>query len=137
VAYFADLTPYSFLRRCPPALNVGWLSKGHPYPKGVVAPRLIEKLRELAIKMHVNKTRGFHQCEFCGTIRRLIRNQLGIPLEWRGHNRNLGSAEIWVASKDGVMYAAPDMVIHYIEAHEYLPPAVFLEALEGLVVLGK
>jgi hypothetical protein len=35
------------------------------------------------------------------------------------------------------MYAAPDMIVHYIEAHDYLPPAVFLEALEELVALEE
>lgn len=29
----------------------------------------------------------------------------------------------------GVAYAAPELVAHYVEAHGYLPPADFIEAV--------
>lgn len=41
----------------------------------------------------------------------------------------VGGAEIRVRAKDGVVYAAPDMIVHYVLAHRYLPPAAFVEAV--------
>jgi hypothetical protein len=34
----------------------------------------------------------------------------------------VGGAEIRVTGRDGIRYAAPDMIIHYVEAHGYRPP---------------
>jgi len=58
--------------------------------------------------------RGFHECEFCS----------GKPAR--------GNGEIEVLGRDGNVYVAPAMVIHYVEAHEYRPPDVFIEAVERL-----
>lgn len=41
----------------------------------------------------------------------------------------LGSAEIWVPGREGCIYAAPTLIVHYVEAHEYLPPPEFIEAV--------
>lgn len=30
---------------------------------------------------------------------------------------------------DGVAYAAPELIAHYVEAHDYQPPADFTEAV--------
>ena len=44
----------------------------------------------------------------------------------------LGSAEIRVFSNEGVTYAAPNLIYHYIVDHHYLPPEEFIRAvLEG------
>jgi hypothetical protein len=32
-----------------------------------------------------------------------------------------------------VTFAAPMLIIHYIEEHSYLPPAAFLRAIEAIV----
>lgn len=29
----------------------------------------------------------------------------------------------------GVGYAAPELIAHYVEAHDYLPPTEFIEAV--------
>jgi hypothetical protein len=41
------------------------------------------------------------------------------------------SAEIRVVSTSGVTYAAPALILHYVEAHKYLPPAAFVAAVIG------
>jgi hypothetical protein len=41
----------------------------------------------------------------------------------------LGSAEIRVISNTGVIYAAPNLIYHYVHAHSYAPPAGFVEAV--------
>ena len=65
MAYFEDLTPYQYFANEPPAVNVGWLSLGHPYNKGRVATDLVEALREVAVANRRNQTRGYHTCELC------------------------------------------------------------------------
>jgi hypothetical protein len=40
----------------------------------------------------------------------------------------LGSAEIRVQGADGTLYAAPNLVIHYMTAHHYCPPEEFCRA---------
>jgi hypothetical protein len=125
VAHFEDLTPYRFLGNRPAAVNIGWLSLRQPYDKGPVAADLVETLRELAVLNPTNQTRGFHTCEFC-------EDQKVIPQTtavWKGQVRKLGSAEIWVTSSAGVTYASPDLILHYIESHEYLPPKEYLQAI--------
>lgn len=41
----------------------------------------------------------------------------------------LGSAEIRVKAKDGRIYAAPNLIYHYVAEHDYDPPKEFIEAL--------
>jgi hypothetical protein len=63
------------------------------------------------------QTRGFHLCPWCSM--RLLRAVPACPR---------GSAEIRVVG-DGVAYAAPELVAHYVEAHGYLPPDPFVRAV--------
>jgi hypothetical protein len=42
-----------------------------------------------------------------------------------------GNGEIWVPGDD-VIYAAPVLIVHYIEEHGYLPPPQFLKAVAAL-----
>jgi hypothetical protein len=46
-----------------------------------------------------------------------------------GWTRAGGTGEIRVAY-EGVTFAAPVLIVHYIEEHGYLPPTQFLAALE-------
>jgi hypothetical protein len=127
MTYFKDLTPYSYLPGRDGALNVGWLDRAYEFVHGDVSIRTLDKLRELASGSSTNQTRGYHVCAFCDeTHSRPI-------VDWKGVRRILGSSEIWVTSRRGVTYAAPDMILHYIEAHHYLPPGEFLEAVDDLV----
>jgi len=43
----------------------------------------------------------------------------------------LGSAEIRIFGKRGKIYAAPNLLFHYITAHHYKPPDEFLSALQA------
>ncbi|MFG1917190.1 hypothetical protein [Micromonospora sp. NPDC048898] len=134
MTYFADLTPYTYLERHEddqwpsdeqgkdlPLLNVGWLDAAHPYPTGAPPHGLVPALTELA-KTRVRQTRGHHYCEICvrdmGEGAREAIRQGMIARE---------SAEFEVRG-DGVVYAAPQLLLHYVTAHEYLPPAEFCTA---------
>lgn len=125
MSYYEDLTPYEFLPGDRPALNVGWLDSVHQYTTGDVAEPLREILRRLAVTAPTNQTRGFHHCELCD-----LRVSETPTVEWSGKSRHLGSAEIWVALEGGPVYACPDLIVHYVEVHNYCPPAEFLAALE-------
>jgi len=112
VAYFRDLSPYGYITSPdtvqPDALNVGWLDAWHPFPKGAVDSEKIARLKALC-EHPVNLCRGYHTCHVCQQAK--------------------GNGEIRV-SGGGVTYAAPALIAHYVEAHRYLPPQSFLDALE-------
>jgi len=83
--------------------------------------------------------RGRHICEVCTEPKDLIKTY--IPNRGNGKlvdpesqwakwaDRRWSNGEIRVAS-DGVTYAAPILIVHYIEEHGYLPPTQFLEAID-------
>ena len=48
-----------------------------------------------------------------------------------GERIDLGFAEILVFGDDGRIYAAPNMLFHYVTVHHYKPPNQFLEALKS------
>ena len=121
--YRKDLSSY----RCPGlkphtnAKSIGWLSSDQPYTQGTVDLALVRKLEAIAIGCPVMQMRGFNYCECC--------DEEELVVAWDGKRRLLGSAEIWVPASDDVVYAAPDMVSHYVQKHSYLPPREFLEAV--------
>jgi hypothetical protein len=128
MAYYLDLSPYSYLD-CPSdqkaVLNVGWLDKSHPFPKGSISTEIINRLFILC-KSPENKTRGYHECPFCFSF--WPKKELGVLVEIGGEAIRLGSAEIRVKCGEKT-YAAPNMILHYIKDHKYLPPAEFIECL--------
>lgn len=108
-------------------VNVGWLSVSHPYAHGEVEVEIVIKLARIC-REGVKRTRGFHVCELCPpqpfdapptpTIVRLDHSEYAV-----------GGAEIRVVSSSGKVFAAPDMIVHYVTAHEYRPPDEFLDAV--------
>lgn len=128
VTYYADLTPYTYgsdngdpeasgLWRGVPVLNVGWLGRGKRYSQGAPPPSLTATLKRMTRTCRAQQTRGFHLCPWCAS--RLFPRRADGPQ---------GSAEMRVMGS-GVAYAAPELVAHYVEAHGYLPPADFIEAV--------
>jgi hypothetical protein len=45
---------------------------------------------------------------------------------------SLGNGEIRVPSENGIVYAAPTLICHYIDRHRYCPPNEFLMAVSKL-----
>ncbi|WP_455753575.1 DUF7919 family protein [Streptomyces hirsutus] len=128
MTYYADLTPYTYDRdngdpeasgcwRGVPLLNVGWLSRGNTYAKGAPPSGLVDALQRMTQTHRAQQTRGYHFCPWC--VSRLLGPRGDSP--W-------GSSEIRVMG-NGVAYAAPELVAHYVEAHSYLPPAGFVHAV--------
>jgi hypothetical protein len=111
---------------------VGWLDGIHPFPTGKVERSLIEKMKLLASKP-VELYRGVHICELCGGAPDRIvevspKGTTFNPEWWEWAVQRSSNGEIRVAG-DRIMFAAPVLIVHYIEEHGYLPPAEFLEAI--------
>ncbi len=117
--YFEDLSPYEYLmvKQVHNILNVGWLDIYMPFPKGEVPREVVEKLltiisREGNFEARVRQLRGSHPCHLCGL--------------WKFSNLYVGSCELWIPSiEKDMLFAAPSMIIHYIENHNYCPPKVY------------
>lgn len=118
--YFPDLTPCTYYGAewSHRKLSVGWLELGYEYSRGPVAPEVLERLRDM-MNYATGMSLGSHFCEFC----------LGHKHQRAGWGRAAsGSVTLSVPGARGV-YETPQLVIHYIEAHNYQPPAEFCEAV--------
>jgi hypothetical protein len=140
VTYFSDHSPYAYGHGSHPGvIHVGWLDNIHPFPTGAVDARLVEKMRLLASNP-VELYRGKHICELCGEPAHLIKTMLPnrIVLDpncswarWAAERSSNGEIRV---SWGGNVFAAPVLIIHYIEAHCYLPPTQFLKAVEAVSI---
>jgi len=139
VTYFPDLSPYAYGHHSHPGVvHVGWLDGTHAYPQGTVAPALIEKMRLLATKP-VELYRGKHVCELCPEPNlpkvtlpphHLVLDSNSPYGKWLASRSSNGEIRV---SRGGITFAAPVLIVHYIEEHRYLPPHEFLEAIEEAV----
>lgn len=135
MAYFPDLYPYAYGHgHHPGVMHVGWLDNTHPYATGKVDVPLIEKMKLLAAKP-VELYRGLHICELCieppGLVKSVVPNRVVIDpkcswVQWIVGRSSNGEIRV---SREGTTYAAPVLIVHYIEVHHYLPPRQFLEAI--------
>ncbi len=75
----------------------------------------------------MQRTRGWHWCPFCPSSfpYPTTSEPLRDPFP-------LGDAEIRVPGPNGLTYAAPNLILHYVVIHAYLPPAGFVEGLRTL-----
>lgn len=124
--YFEDLTTYRYHQDGigKNVKNVGWLKNGKKFNTSErLNTELADKLLDLW-DLRVVKTRGFHCCDICGSIAPVqIFNK-------NGASYLLGTSEFRVFSQvDDTVFAAPDMIIHYILKHKYLPPDAFVHTL--------
>jgi hypothetical protein len=123
--FHADL---SRLAEDPLTLAVGWLEPEHPHAKGPLDERFIGRLMELLIDpWQPAAAAGLHRCGFCrfsggpGSVRYA-------PERGGSFTVVVGAANLYVPGRDGI-YVAPSLIAHYIDAHEYLPPREFVDAV--------
>ena len=137
--YYPDLSAYSYANVDSPipqqlagVFNVGWIERGRELVTGVVPEHLLTDLRRALRLSSCARMRGYHECEFCWPDVPPTQFVIGDPQETVddvGEKRFLGSSEIWVPGPAGIIYAAPDLIVHYVEHHHYLPPPSFIAAI--------
>ncbi len=129
MTYFPDLSRYTYMERSGMVLgitplNIGWLGGGEPFPTDTIGWPDQVFLDNLALfeqkEYHVNLTRGWHVCELC---------EEDEDEEELLKEGKLCHDELRVLGLDGVVYAAPSMLRHYITVHQYRPPEVFIQAV--------
>ena len=107
MTYFEDLSDYSFGRAIffrPVTRNVGWLGKGYAFETAQPTEDLLDLVWRYC-KVSIAQTRGIHECEFCPSG------------DWyqgerKGEKLLLGTSEIRVFGKNGLIYAAPTLIYH-------------------------
>lgn len=107
--YFRDLFEEQIPRANSIFVKVGWLDKDKPYTQGECPKKFIDKLKKIKLTMH---TRGWNDCPFCENAK--------------------SSAEYYIPilpTKNRKGYHSPEMIIHYITEHNYLPPQEFIDAV--------
>jgi hypothetical protein len=94
---------------------IGWLHPAYPYTQGEVAAEFLSRLkgfvalaRKSSEALLFGRLMGFHTCEFCDQVNGY--HNFGVP-------------------DDGVLFVAPEMIVHYIEQHGYRPPDEFIAAV--------
>lgn len=122
MTYFADLTPYTFGPDdgWTGDLNIGWLAANKPYAHGSPPDGFLTALITCAARP-VRLYRGVHTCELCGAT--------DLQFDLEGREVHVGNGELRVRDANGQTYTAPTLVVHYVEAHGYLPPPPFIEAV--------
>ena len=113
MSWFPDMATACMIAYGDHVWAIGWLSDKHPFPTGETPPEFLPRLKELCrrwadglepLAWWWSSFLGSHRRELCG--------------------RSTASGNIGVPAGD-VLFAAPEMVAHYIEAHRYAPPAEF------------
>ena len=124
MAYYADLSPCDYFGRWQEVLiAVGWLEPGHSFATGKVSKEFFAQLIGLLRNpWQPVVTAGYHRCPFC----RFTGGPLKIDFE--GNSIVVGTANLFIPAT-ACVYVAPSLVAHYVDAHEYCPPAEFQEAV--------
>lgn len=130
MTYFADGSPYEYNALEGPAVNVGWLDQDFDFPKGPVPREFIAVLTELC-RSGVLAMRGTHYCNLCLPRQQWSGYESLTPAKVESATGDfyVGNAEIRVAGPDGITFAAPNMIIHYVIEHGYRPPDAFVAAV--------
>lgn len=131
-AYYPDLSRYqnndkrSTDKIFTNVYNIGWLSRDHIFPLGEVSQVWLDKLVSLILTRGIGfiyVERGIDKCSFC-------KESVDIPLS-DGRSISLGISEVWIPSSlTDKVFAAPDLIYHYIAEHRYKPPDEYLNAVE-------
>jgi hypothetical protein len=126
MAHYGDLSEYCYGQRAyhvPGTVNIGWLGSSPRFDQMEPDEELFDVIWDYC-KISVAQYRGIHECEYCYPHRSNIGERQGEMLQ-------LGSAEIRVFAESGAIYAAPDLIYHYMVEHRYKPPDQFVSALRS------
>jgi hypothetical protein len=125
MAHYRDFSEYCYghgTYHASGTVNIGWLGASLDFEQMDPEEGLLDLVWDYC-KISVAQYRGIHGCEYCHPRR----SDVG---ERHGEMRLLGSAEIRVFAPTGAIYAAPDLMYHYMTVHRYKPPDQFISALQ-------
>jgi len=107
-----DLEPCDYFGlECEALVAIGWLGREYEFQKGQVSPEFFKKLSELCINPWQPVIFfGSHDCELCQFNAPAFSYNLFVPYKSR-------------------IYATPVAIVHYVAAHWYKPPEVFIQAV--------
>jgi hypothetical protein len=115
MAWFGELTECNYFgEELSPFLRaVGWLESGKPFPTGRLPDQQVfSKLVEFSVDPWQPAVfTGVHDCDLC-------------VYKFEA----CGSKNLFVPSDD-FAYVCPELVIHYMNAHAFCPPASFCTAV--------
>ncbi len=109
--WIEDLEPYG---DAPNIVAVGWLERRHAFPTGfgVIAVEVFAKLAALLTDpWQPAVAAGWHACDLC-----LYKPEA------------MGAKNVFVPG-DGKVFVAPELILHYMNAHRYTPPDEFCRAV--------
>lgn len=128
--YFPDLSPYRYTDGSEydelGTVSIGWLDRKHAFTRGKTSEVFKQSLLVYCANS-VNGMRGFHQCHFCNHSQDSLLMK-PVCAHIYGKKVLLGSAEIRVIYGESV-YAAPNLIYHYVAEHDYKPPQEFIDAV--------
>jgi len=121
--YYKDMSKYN--NTSAEVYNIGWLDSNHLYEKGPTTLIFKDKLKAIFKRERMNLVRGRHYCQLCDEPKKIV------YLEMQdGKSHMLGISEIWVPNKFFTKtFSAPDLILHYVDYHHYLPPQEFIDAV--------
>jgi len=104
-------------------VSIAYLSRDREYPQGGLPDEVFDRLVAL-VKRPFGAWCGHHDCDLdpCGS---------GSPIKVKYKGQSIStccSSDILVPGEN-VVYSAPALILHYIRAHHYQPPAEFVDAV--------
>lgn len=93
-------------------LGVGWLERSIDFPTGPTPRDVFTRLTEFVRNpWQPFVSAGYHPCDLC-----------------QFDAEKSGTVNLYIPFQ-GKIYVCPDLIIHYINAHHYLPPIEFCDAV--------
>lgn len=128
---YADLSDYVRVNPISKIKNIGWLESGFEYEVGAVSDLALRNLREIGRASDprlytFNRMRGYHYCSICA-----VEKSSGEA------DRPRGNGEILVPDKTnlGSYFAAPALIVHYVENNAYRPRTNLSDLSNVLILL--
>ena len=103
-------------------LGVGFLHRKQQFATGSTPSRVVLKLATYLLTPVCQRAKPM-PCPLCGER---------VTTEIDGEEIALGSAEIRILGDDDI-YAAPDLILHFITDHSYRPPQQFIDVVKKSV----
>jgi hypothetical protein len=110
--FIQDLSTSAYFVHGENVRAVGWLEAEHPYQQGTVPKRFMTCLKHhVATACQVVLFCGAHRCSLCSKEARYV-----------------GYRNLMIPTKQ-LLYAAPELIVHYIEKHRYQPTQEFIDVV--------